>query len=640
MMTSYYYYNRSASRSLVVFRRRKCLRKRVREPPIRGYVSTTPTLRFDPKEASMRPPQRSARPRAVLRPRRASLIAVASLSAALASTMMMIAAGAAVAATSSVSISVGASRAGQGSVVVVSGSKTAEATLTVELRPPGNSWTSVTSSCTGTQPGSTAWTCSLSPNGERPFGDHKIRATETGIESASSATAHFTVVPPQALSAAPPSPTPTPTPTATPTPTPTVTPTPTPTVTPTPTPTPTSTPEPFLELLDLSVTPPGPPAERVPAPPAPPTTTETATELPTESLAESAPVVRALAPLTISERNDPASPSILSAGLPDLWEHPIRLLWAIAFGALFLLLVGIPAEVLNSTLEANAHRWRWLYAWALPAVNRLSHWASTLPRWGSSPPVVIVLTSIAFGFADPNFGFDMTSLRLVASLAVGLLLVVYLPSMITGAVLGRRWHVPSAIITQPGAIIIAVLGVIASRMLEFSPGLLIGLVLGIELAASARADDHRRAIVTRMLVTLGVSIAAWTAFSIIDSAIPRGAETFLSVFVTETLVAAVHEGITGLLVALLPLVFLDGKTLFDQSKLVWVALAGPTAVAFGLLVLPTTDGVTDEAPLGLWLSVFIGFSILVAAIWAAFRALDRRDARREGAMADHEHYVA
>jgi hypothetical protein len=350
-------------------------------------------------------------------------------------------------------------------------------------------------------------------------------------------------------------------------------------------------------------------------------------ELSTESLAEPDDFQRSFATFSQIDRNDPAAPSALSEGILNVWRDPIRFVWAVGFAALFLLLVAIPAEVLNSTLEANAHRWRWLYAWALPLVNKVSAFVSSLPSWGSSAPVVIVLTSIAFGFADPHFGFDLTSLRLVASLALGLLLVVYLPSMITAALLGKRWNVPTAIITQPGAIVVAVLGVLASRMLDFSPGLLVGLVLGIELAASARAEDQRRAIVTRMLVTLGVSLAAWTAFTVMTSALEGTDETFMSVFVTETLVAAVHEGITGLLVALLPLVFLDGKTLFDQSKLTWLALAGPTAIAFALLVLPTSERLAADAPVAIWVGVFIGFSLTVAAIWAGFRALNLREER-------------
>lgn len=553
--------------------------------------------------------------------RRRGLATIASAGAVLTAALLLVTGGHAVAAPADFSVSVSGPQVGETGPVIASGTKNTAGSLAVDVRPPGNTWIDVTGSCIGTAIGSTSWSCTLA--GERRLGDHQLRFTQVIDGVASEATARFVVVPPPALAA--PAVEPSPTATPTPTPTPTVTPTPTPrpsgTLPPGPNPETPSGPNP--QRLGLA---PAPPAD-VPAAITPVVLADGGEQLPTESLPEPTDVVRAFAPPVEIDRNDPTAPSALSEGLPNVWRDPIRLLWAVGMGALFLLLVAIPAEVLNSTLEANAHRWRWMYAWALPLVNRVSTFVSTLPAWGSSAPVVIVVTSIAFGFADPDFGFDLTSLRLVASLAIGLLLVVYLPSMITAALLGRRWQVPSAIITQPGAIIIAVLGVIASRMLDFSPGLLVGLVLGIELAASARAADQRRAIVTRMLVTLGVSIAAWIAYTVITTSLAGSDETFLSVFTTETLVAAVHEGITGLLVALLPLTFLDGRKLFDSSKLVWVAMAGPTAIAFALLVLPTSERLAADAPIVVWLGVFVGFSLTVAAIWAAFRIMDQREQR-------------
>ena len=78
--------------------------------------------------------------------------------------------------------------------------------------------------------------------------------------------------------------------------------------------------------------------------------------------------------------------------------------------------------------------------------------------------------------------------------------------------------------------------------------------------------------------------------------------------------------------ALLPLVFLDGKELFDADKRLWVALAAPTAFAFALLVLPTSETLDDSAPLVLWVTVFAGFCLVVAAVWLSFRILDSRDA--------------
>jgi len=167
--------------------------------------------------------------------------------------------------------------------------------------------------------------------------------------------------------------------------------------------------------------------------------------------------------------------------------------------------------------------------------------------------------------------------------------------------------------------------------IDMQTALLIGLVLGLELASTARREDHQRAIVTRMLVTLAIALLAWLGYSWLDGAIPAAEANVASVFLIETLIATVHEGLTGLLVALLPLAFLDGKDLFDADKRVWVALAGPTAVAFALLVLPTSETLDDGAPLLLGIGVFVAFCLVVAAVWLSFRILESRDTQDGGA---------
>lgn len=584
---------------------------------------TTPALHglAHPKVATL-----SMEPRLLPRPRarRRAFPLRAIVSLGLAGALSLGGAGAAIA--TSMSLSLTSTQVLQNTAVSISGTKSAESTVVVELRPPrGGGWQSVTAACAGVQEGSTAWSCRLSSGSV--LGDHHLRATETSGSTRTVVGNHFVVVPPavQHAAAAPePDPEPEPEPEPEPKPKPEPGPNPPPADKPTSPGTETER-APETERTD----------ERTPREPTPAPTDDARLDLPTESLAERATPERTVDPtLAPTDRNDPATPSALSSGmitLATVWRDPFILAVAGGIGALFLLLVAIPAEILNSTLERNAHRWRWMYAWSLPLLARLRRALRVMPAWTSSPAVVIILTSIAFGFADPQFGFDLTSLRLVASLAIGLILVVHLPQRITAALLGRRWHVSSAIITQPGAIVIAVLGVLASRMLDFSPGLLIGLVLGLELASTARREDHQRAIVTRMLVTLAIALLAWLGYSWLDGAIPAAEANVASVFVIETLIATVHEGLTGLLVALLPLAFLDGKDLFDADKRVWVALAGPTAVAFALLVLPTSETLDDGAPLLLWIAVFVAFCLVVAAVWFSFRILESRDTPDSGA---------
>ncbi|MDO8336622.1 MAG: hypothetical protein Q7T15_00005, partial [Microcella sp.] len=339
-------------------------------------------------------------------------------------------------------------------------------------------------------------------------------------------------------------------------------------------------------------------------------------------------------------RDDPATPSALQGltSWQDLWSNPQALGAAALMGLLYLLMVSVPAEILNSTLESNAHRWRRITAWAAPFTARLASVGATLRSWGIAGPLVIIATAVAFGFADPDFGFDVTSLRLVISLAIGLVLVVHVPNLITAAVMGTRFRVSASIITHPSAIIFAVVGVLASRFLGFSPGLLVGLVIGLQLAADARATDRRRAVLVRLGATYAIAITAWVGYSWLEWVLAdaQGDVGFLGVFLSETLAAVVIEGLTSLVVALLPLMFLDGRTLLDQSRKVWAMVAIPVAFTFCLVVLPSVEALDDDAPLVTWVGVFLGFSATVAAVWFGFRLLDQRDARRASSEDDAE----
>lgn len=534
----------------------------------------------------------------------------------------------------------------------IGGAKAADGTLQVGYHAPGNKWAEISASCTGTSAGSTAWSCSLPPaGGENRPGANRFEIEQTRPAAALEAVSLKVVVVPFA-SAKGDTPAPEPEPEVTPPPK------PKPDVTPPPAPKPEVTPPPVQRPNPPAVpqpepapqpteraTPPQPapqppsPATPPPAPPAPPApepepvveaaAPEPAIELPTQSFTSEE---RALAPrASVTEpRRDAETPSALD-GFPtyrDILLNPISLAAASIMSLLYLLLVTVPAEILNSTLEANAHRWRKLTAWTAPIAERMSSVGAWLQSRGLAGPLLVIGTSVAFAFADPHFGFDLASLRLVGSLAIGLLLVIHVPNLITAAVMGRRYRVSSSIITQPSAIIFALVGVVASRILEFSPGLLVGLIVGLQLAADARAEDQRRAIVVRFAATYAIAVSAWLAYSWLDVILEGTAPTVMSVFLSETLVATTIEGLTALVVAILPLVFLDGRALWTSSKKLWAMIAVPIIFTFTLLVLPSLEALEEDAPLSVWVAIFVGFSTVTAIVWAVFRLIELREERQ------------
>ena len=507
--------------------------------------------------------------------------------------------------------------------VTIAGSKDSDSTVNVSHRPPGAGWQDV--SCGGTGSGSTHWSCSLPP---QKLGHHGVRVTEKSGSDTSTASGSFVVVP-----GAVPGPHPAPKPSAsaspTPTPSPTTTPKPTPKPTPQPTHNPKPTPTPTHSRPDVQAAP-----------------DDDLGQLPTHALPHEASTgvghgISADVP-PLDDRDDPAAPSVLSGALPtvaDILDHPEHAAEAVGIGSLILLLVALPAHFLNDTLEANTPIWRPWLARFVPVAERWRRFRAKLPHNPLiSAPIVVILASVFFGLSDPHFGVDLTSLRMTLSLAIGLLLVMALPAVITGQIMDRR-GVHAHLAAQPGALVLAVVGVAASRVFGFNPGLLIGLVLGLELASQVSRAERTRAIVLRMSITFGIAVLAFFAYSLLEWFYGAEHHDFWAALLTETAVATSHEGLTGLMVALLPVTFLEGRTLFDGSKRVWAALAIPVAIAFALFVLPTAlrHGAGEaEAPLWLWVIGLLSFTAFVGIVWATFRILSRRRKAKAEAGAEAE----
>jgi hypothetical protein len=527
-------------------------------------------------------------------------------------------------AVAGIGIAIGPSPIHPDTTVTIAGSKDADSTVTVAIRPPGNSWTTVDGSCSGLGVGTVSWSCHVPAGGGWSHGDHQVTATQSGGATSAVASGRFVVVPPAVQgphpAPVPPLPTPTPTPTQTQTPT------------PTPTPTPTHTPP--------AVVPPHPvPSGKPTSKPSDPPVELTTLALPvtTDSGPDPAPPVLAKRHPTLvppPSRNDPSTPSSLSNALPtlaDLLGAPASFAAAGGFGALILLLIAIPAHFLDDTIEANSHRIAGWFSRLAPVAERWRRLRARLPRIPFSGPMIILLASVAFGFADPQFGFDLVSLRSTLALAIGLLLVMEIPNLATSALLRRRWSARARVVVQPGALVLSLAGVLASRIFGFHPGLLIGLVMGLELASDVRSEHRKRAVALRMGITAGIATGAWLLYSLLSGTGPEPHD-FAGLLTRETLVAATDEGLTGLVVALIPVTFMEGKQLFEGSKWLWAAIAVPVGFLFAMLVLPRAFN--EEGPgtsFWAWIAVLILFSAVALAVWLVFRLTP-------GANSEHEEH--
>lgn len=324
-------------------------------------------------------------------------------------------------------------------------------------------------------------------------------------------------------------------------------------------------------------------------------------------------------------RSDAAAPSALTDAIPtvaEIFRSPIVTVTAGGIALAILLLVAFPTELLNSTLSSNTRRFGRGFARFESGVDRVTDWFAQVTRTRAvAAAVLILITSVIFGFVDPDFGFDPVSVRLTLALALGLFLVTYVASWISSAIIWRRWRIEASIGLQPAALIFAVLGVIVARLLDFSPGFLVGLVIGLEIVSRVGAPHRVRAVLTQLGVMVGISLLAWVGYSIVSESV-TGDLDYGTALALDTLAAATAEGLTAAAVAILPLGFLEGREIFLRSKRLWVVSFLVIATLFCLLVLPTAAEGDDVGNIGAWMLVLVAFAVVTLTLWAALHFTD------------------
>ncbi|CAN5606454.1 hypothetical protein BH10ACT7_BH10ACT7_14930 [soil metagenome] len=317
-------------------------------------------------------------------------------------------------------------------------------------------------------------------------------------------------------------------------------------------------------------------------------------------------------------RNDPGAPSSLTNSLEtaqSIFSNPAVIGGAAIAGLALLLLVAFPAELLNSTISEEYGR----FAKRIPKVRapwwqRFTNWLKTTPLFGSI--LLIFAAAIIFGFADPGFGFDITSLRVVLACAISIFIVGYISSAISGAIIRRRFGLATIMELKPLGLILTIIGVALSRVLDFSPGFLLGLIFGIAIVGNTTLAQRAKVTLVHAGVVFGFAITAWLVYSLLSATVAP--DTFGTALAFDVLVAVTAEGLTALFIGLLPLRYLDGVDLFAYSKLLWAGLYTLAALAFVLIVVPSSWGELSGS-LGLWLAMVGGFAVLAVGVYLYFR---------------------
>lgn len=318
-----------------------------------------------------------------------------------------------------------------------------------------------------------------------------------------------------------------------------------------------------------------------------------------------------------------SSPSTLST-LPTVATALTlgNVVWAAALTMVLVILVALPAHLINVSIEQGSEKvlqwWRRrrpAKTVAAPAVT-----ASKAGRFAGWPVAAagLLAASVISSFVSPAIGFNASSLRVFLSILVSFLLDAAVGWFLIIWLIRRSAPtVTTAFRFIPATLVIVVLAVLFTRVTGFQPGIVFGLVAGLVFGAALATADRARVALVPLGYSFAVAILAWIGYSIIQASISihPGA---LVLFAQETLSAIAIAGIAALPIALLPLRGLAGHAVFQWKRTVWGLAYAIGLFGFFFVLMPkpfSWQGISLS--LWVWITLFAAYSLLGLGLWLA-----------------------
>jgi VHL beta domain len=307
------------------------------------------------------------------------------------------------------------------------------------------------------------------------------------------------------------------------------------------------------------------------------------------------------------------------------FQSPVQFAATVVVVLLLIAFIPFPAELFNATYEANHARIkRWWTAhvpWLVNAYQVLHDEEGRTGR-AASLAIVIVIGGVLGAGLDPGFGWNLHTLSLASSVGVALILCAAASGT---AILvyrwrqgkGAHWH-PHAL---PGGLAVTALGVLLSRLTNFEPGYLYGLILMASFAGAESPVEEGREVAVSSAALIVFSVACWGLWIPLQVTASQPGASGALVFLADLLTAVFVIGIVRAIVLLMPIRFLPGYKLVHWSRAMWALIFGLGAFAMAeIMILPESGShIRSVAPLVTTLVLFVGFGVGSVGFWAYFR---------------------
>jgi hypothetical protein len=300
---------------------------------------------------------------------------------------------------------------------------------------------------------------------------------------------------------------------------------------------------------------------------------------------------------------------------------------------LIAFLVPFPGTLFNKTVEANyteIQGWiagakrRWTTLLDAVVRGRLGaprEWIARLLAGRFGVWVFLGLSALVYGFLSPTFGLDADSLALFLGLLVGLASITAAFDLPLRIYHGRtsKAHDRGVLRALWWTLLVAVICVVVSRLANFQPGYLYGLIVSIVFVTEISRRDEGIGTWLAAIWLLVLSFVAWILLAFVR----QGTfDPWLALFLQTVLVTFVVAGIETLAVGLLPMRFLPGHPLYEWRRGAWFAVFALSVMGYLLILVDPANGyLSDDSrtPMLIGVIFLVTFGIVSLGTWAYFR---------------------
>ena len=250
-----------------------------------------------------------------------------------------------------------------------------------------------------------------------------------------------------------------------------------------------------------------------------------------------------------------------------------------------ILFITFPSQLFNRTFEENYDEIRAIASRRLSWLRKLRREAAgstSVQRSALIFAVVLLVGATLGGLNDPKFGFNSRSVATYVAVVLAILIGVAVSASVNysyrrarGRAVQWQFH------ALPAGLLVAATCVLISRLSQFQPGYLYGVIVGIAFGGTLTKDEAGYSTALGTLVSLVVAVLAWFAWVPVHTAAAALNAGFVTVVASDLLASLFIGGLVGSVIGLLPLNFLPGGTLISWKRWVWASVFG--LAVFGLL---------------------------------------------------------